>query len=394
MLIRVQIPSERRLSEGDQSRIIYLINSLGDFFSHIRIEDERYIICDIDDACPFCENEITLAITECISCLNDEKQIEIKKKILFNAQDRSVPYSGDIISELLEQGQIVSMGQGQFAYGQVFLSLMRYFDDQFNNFGAQCGANEVTFPSLIPVETLDRCDYFTSFPQFISFVHHLPENYSQVESFVKDIQKDSCSHIHFSESDSEYVLSPAVCYHLYQRLQDYQLETEGSCYRSVGKCYRYESVHLTDLERLWEFTMREIVFVGSDQYVEKGRERSLEWIKKFLTDIGLKCRIETADDPFFLGDARKKQIMQRVFNLKFEIIADLPYKGKGLAIGSVNRHNDFFGTRFHISQQNNRPACTGCTAFGIERFTYAFFSQYGLNPNNWPELVKKSVILS
>lgn len=31
---------------------------------------------------------------------------------------------------------------------------------------------------------------------------------------------------------------------------------------------------------------------------------------------------------------------------------------------------------------------TGCVGFGLERWVIAFVSQYGVDPNNWPQKVK------
>jgi hypothetical protein len=78
--------------------------------------------------------------------------------------------------------------------------------------------------------------------------------------------------------------------------------------------------------------------------------------------------------------------------LKFEVRADLPYApGKTLAVGSFNYHQDFFGRSLHIQQESAENAFTACVGFGMERLVWAFLSQYGLDPRNWPRKVREGV---
>ena len=60
---------------------------------------------------------------------------------------------------------------------------------------------------------------------------------------------------------------PLVCYHVYHRNQGITLPSEGSVYRVRGKCFRYEASNLRDMTRLWDFTMREVIFVGTEDFV-------------------------------------------------------------------------------------------------------------------------------
>jgi hypothetical protein len=55
-----------------------------------------------------------------------------------------------------------------------------------------------------------------------------------------------------------------------------------------------------------------------------------------------------------------------------------------LAIGSVNFHRNYFGEAFEISR-DGREAFSGCVAFGLERWIYAFLERFGMNESDWPD---------
>jgi seryl-tRNA synthetase len=113
---------------------------------------------------------------------------------------------------------------------------------------------------------------------------------------------------------------------------------------------------------------------------------------QFFERIGLAYRVESANDPFFIGEFRKQVAFQSAFQLKFEIRARLPYKDSTLAVGSYNYHQDFFGRHLAISLPDGSPAHTGCVAFGLERVAFAFLAQYGFDPANWPAEIKERLV--
>jgi len=90
---------------------------------------------------------------------------------------------------------------------------------------------------------------------------------------------------HFSKI--EVLNSPAVCYHWYFMLADQQLKEDHLVSTAVGNCFRYESSNLTSLERLWNFTMREIIFIGHGEYVLEQREIGRQRMTRVLEELGL-----------------------------------------------------------------------------------------------------------
>lgn len=322
--------------------------------------------------------------------------IQPKIQVLEDHLDRPVPYRADPNEALLQRGEISQEADGIFALGPLVTRLIDYFESIFLELAASFGAEPYRFPTLIPARYLERVGYFRAFPHSLTFATHLREDLDAIDHFA---QHAACEHGELntppgSFSGIQALLSPAVCYHLYFSLADRPLpktsgQAGGLVATAVGNCFRYESFNLRSLERLWNFTMREIIFVGSKNFVLENREIARQRMAAHLEQIGLAYRVESANDPFFIGEFRKQAAFQSAFQLKYEIRARLPFKDSTLAVGSYNYHQDFFGRNLNItlpgaSDPSRQPVHTGCVAFGLERMAYAFLAQFGLEPENWP----------
>jgi seryl-tRNA synthetase len=188
----------------------------------------------------------------------------------------------------------------------------------------------------------------------------------------------------------EACLSPAVCYHVYHLNQDRAIPASGLAYGVCGKCFRYESSNMSDLRRLWDFTMREVVFLGGREDLLERRQRSIEMMGRFLDEHRLAGEIRTASDPFFIApDALGKTYFQLSSETKYEISLMLPGDAR-LAVGSHNYHSDFFGRAFNATVEGAGPMHSVCIAFGLERWVYAFLVQHGDDPSHWPEPVREA----
>jgi seryl-tRNA synthetase len=320
--------------------------------------------------------------------------IQPKVVILEDHLDRSVPYQADPISELLARGEVHPEATGIYALGPLVTRLMDYFEGRFLELAGNFKANPHRFPTLIPASYLSRVNYFRAFPHSLTFVTHLREDLDVIDHFAAHADCDEHGQL-ITPPDSfaaiETLLSPAVCYHLYFSLADKPLPGGRVVATAVGNCFRYESTNLTSLERLWNFTMREVIFVGDKDFVLDNREASRGYMQTIFEEIGLAYRVESANDPFFIGEFRKQAAFQSAFQLKYEIQARLPFKDSTLAVGSYNYHQDFFGRNLNITLPDGSPAHTGCTAFGLERMAFAFLAQYGLDPQSWPIPVRSVI---
>ena len=315
-----------------------------------------------------------------------------RTKTLVDRRSTPTRYAADPVPELERRGEMQKVGLGQYALGPRLSKLAAYFEEEFTGIAGTLKADAYRFPTLIGVRALSRCDYFTSFPQSVSFVMHLSADVDVIEAFAATMGTESSavppSSAHFATG--EYVLSPAVCFHLYARLADRPLAAQPVIVTAVGKCFRYEAGNLGGLERLWDFSMREIIFVGSRDRVLSLRQQSMDLFVDFLDRLELKYWIETATDPFFIGDYSARSAFQSAMELKYEIRLDIPFKNSSIAAGSFNHHQNFFGKAFQIGQPGSDDwADTGCTAMGIERWVFGFLAQYGPEPAGWPPAVRQ-----
>lgn len=312
-------------------------------------------------------------------------------QVLEDHTDRAVPCAVDPMPELLGWGEASRESGGIFALGPLVARLMDYFESRFLELADFFGARPYRFPTLIPARYLEKVNYFSAFPHSLSFVTHLRTDLDAIDAFSEQAccEAEALDAPPGSFARFENLLSPAVCYHLYFTLAGKPLAVGSLAATAVGNCFRYEASNLASLERLWNFTMREIIFVGPKDYVLENREIARQRLRPVFEEIGLAYRVESANDPFFIGEFRKQAAFQSAFQLKFEIRARLPFKDKPgklatLAVGSYNYHQDFFGRTLEISLPDGSPAHTGCVAFGLERLAFAFLAQYGLDPSGWP----------
>jgi hypothetical protein len=316
-----------------------------------------------------------------------------KVQILEDHFDRPVPYSADPQAELIRRGEMIQEAAGLFSLGPLLTRLIAFFEGRFLALADSFEAAPYRFPTLIPARSLERVGYFRAFPHSLTFATHLREDLDAIDDFARHAVcgEQGLETPPESFAKIQTLLSPAVCYHLYFALADKPLPAEHIIATAVGNCFRYESVNLVSLERLWNFTMREVIFVGSKDFVLANRETGRQRMHLFFEEIGLAYRVESANDPFFIGEFKKQAAFQSAFQLKFEIRASLPYKHGALAVGSYNYHQDFFGRSLNITLPDGSPAHTGCIAFGLERIALAFLAQYGLDARQWPEAVRKAI---
>jgi hypothetical protein len=307
------------------------------------------------------------------------------------SRKRPATFQSDPHTLLEARGDLFQFGQGRFGFGPRLLELMEFFDRQFRHLAERFPAEPHQFPTLIGADVMERCKYLRSFPHSLSLVSHLREDLGAIQNFARTAHWDGSGLVCDSADLSEIkcLLSPAVCFNCYAWLQDSR-QPEPRTFTAIGKCFRYESGNLGGLERLWDFTMREIIFVGPQEYVLTKRQKAIDEAAKLLDEWELAYEIKSATDPFFI-DEYSIATFQMAFELKYEVHASLPYKGKTLAVGSFNFHQDLFGRSLNIRSASEAAANTGCVGFGLERLALAFLAQHGLDAKRWPAAVADNI---
>ncbi len=238
-------------------------------------------------------------------------------------------------------------------------------------------------PQGISFETLERAQYFESFPRWLTAASHLRDDEAVLERVAHATHPGNEAAKSLDVAST--ALPPAVCYHTYAALANTTIDAPVMM-TAEETCWRHEGSRLSALERGWAFSMREIVFLGSVVGAEAFRQKDIEEVRSFAESIGIRASVVLAADPFFAPTSRGKAILQQVKALKHELVVDCP-DGCSLAISSFNNHERFFGDAFGIRLNDGQPATTACVAFGIERWMLAILMTHGTDPANWPDLV-------
>ncbi|MGW0331571.1 hypothetical protein ACWD0J_06770 [Streptomyces sp. NPDC003011] len=316
----------------------------------------------------------------------------------------------DVFDELLAQGAAMEAGAGQIALGEPVLTLMDHLDARLKDVvSAEFGAREFRYPTLIPARALLRTGYVESFPQLLMFVSRLHGDVDSYRGFLDTVGRAGGGVGALSQGlrahggGFDHCLPPTMCFHTYHQYADRTLPASSMVVTSRGKSFRHESRYRRSLERLWDFTIREVVFLGPADFVLDCRSRLMERTYALTESLGLGGRCEVAGDPFFLGDgAAERSWSQRMLKLKYELrlplddaadAADSGGSGGGrdVAVGSFNFHEQHFAKAFEITDETDEPVFTGCAGFGLERLAYAFLCRHGVDPRGWPEDVRAAV---
>jgi seryl-tRNA synthetase len=243
----------------------------------------------------------------------------------------------------------VGCPDGRVSLRHTAAGLYRWFGAQFLQMATDAGAEEYRFGLAIARETLARADYFEAFPDGATSI--TPDGHGR-----------------------GYCLPPAVCYHVFDQFAGRRFDRPITV-TAESPCFREADRKAGGAGRLWEFTMREVVFVGASTWVAARREEWMSRIRDFAVSLGLVGSLEPATDPFFGVTGRGKRLLQQVKGLKYEL--RLAVGEDSLPVASFNLHETFFGQRFAMTLADGVDAHSGCVAFGLERWVLAFLEQRG-----------------
>ena len=303
-----------------------------------------------------------------------------------------VVFNENIFDDLIESGEVNEISEGIFVFQGQFLKLMNFFDGMVKGFAESIQGIEQLYPTRWPIELFKNINYFEEFPQNILLVSGAKKDRAALEFITSKYGKNN----DFNEIELGDFLEPAYtalgtstcdpCYYIHKNKK----HGNNEIYYALSKCFRNEKSATNQLDRLTEFSMREIIATGQKGYVKSQRETLLKFIESFASFTGLACSLEKASDPFFTNETPEKGALQNQIESKFELLVPLGHNRPDLAVGSVNWHSDFFGRSFEIRDSSNYYMSSCCLAFGLERLVFAFLTQHGLIKTGWPEEVQKA----
>lgn len=311
---------------------------------------------------------------------------EVSVKIIQDNSNEDPINTKPIYKDLLRNGDVVEISKGVYAYSNLFLKIFRYFDKKIEEYGKEKFESiiEYQFPVLHPIEKYKKGGYFENFPHYIMFETTLNNDINVLERFSREGMKDDKI---FDELKIPiHVLRHAACVPIYEILAGKQINS--NCPKSFlvsGKCFRNEGENVFELSRLNEFYMKEYVFVGTSEQCKQLIIQAKGLWDYWQKTLHIKSKIETANDSFFASNYKKLQYFQIIGDSKRELKWAIPTQDNYISCSSINMHRTHFSKPYTIKNEKNEFCCTACFAFGIERLTYAFLSQKGLNPSKWDE---------
>jgi len=287
----------------------------------------------------------------------------------------------DIVNALRARGELWDVAPGVTALRGDAAALLR---DLERAIATLCGletSDDWRVPPAIDFATLVRAEYFASFPHWLTVASHLRDEEDALRAVA---ERGEPAVLREASAAPKAALNPAVCYHIYAALAGTSID-QARIVTAQAECWRHEGARHATLERGWAFTMREVVCIGSDDDAHAFLERSTERVTDFARSLDLEPALAVATDPFFAPSARAKHVLQRLKELKHELLLPLG-ASKTIAASSFNLHETFFGEAFDIRLPDGKPATTACVAFGLERWLLAFLVRHGPDAAEWPSI--------
>lgn len=293
---------------------------------------------------------------------------------------------------LIEKSLLLPMpGTGIYGMGAKLEELIDALNIVIGNRGADLSAERVRFPPLLPFVSFLQTGFAASFPNLMGAVFAFSGGDREHRVLLEQIRQEEEWRQVLGPSD--LMLVSAACHPVFAMLGASVIR-EGRYVDVLGYCYRQEPSD--DPMRMRVFRQREFVCVGEPDAAVAHSELWIERGTRLLRDLGLEVSAEPANDPFFGRAGRILASGQRAGQRKTELVVEAegasPSTG-GLALASVNSHEDYFGRRFNIQLPDTRAAHSACVGFGLERIALSLLRSHGLDVATWPGPVRSLLCL-
>jgi len=308
--------------------------------------------------------------------------------ILFESDPNYSLFKGDVQRDLELSGDVKWIKPGMALLQGDVLSIKKQLERLFERISLnEYSAIEIENPGLWSMDMFRKTGYLNDFPHEALFVlgaHKSSQSLSMVSEHFEGNDLDVAIENFPLMAENVSLIGgcqPSVCTSCYFALGN-QAQSSNKLYTTYNRVFRNEGEE--SLARLLSYSVRDIMAVGSEDFVLLQRNRFLATCNEFMKILGLKFKIEASNDPFF-SKKLKKITFQNSGALKYEIQAYLPFSNSWLAVGSVNYHMTNFGDVFNIGLKEGGVASSCCVGIGFERLVFALFSQFGPNLNIWPK---------
>ncbi len=289
---------------------------------------------------------------------------------------------------LMHSGDVYTLSEGLVGLRGDVLRVFRFFEHTFAELARRFGADECQYPVMLPARVLEEVGYFAHFPQHVTWCSHFPEDLPLLEEVARVATEHGgqvAPSLIERLAPAQHALKPAVCLPCYGHHRDTVVPREQPVVVTMqNHVFRNEPAGYQALARLWDFHVRDVVFMGSHDQLQAHRQQVMDEVMGLCEALDLTARLELAHDPFFLDPSAHKMVYQRLGEVKFELMLAIPHRQTDVAVASFNLHRTFYSKVYHIRREGGELAETACMGFGLERWVYGFLSQKGMDPGGWP----------
>lgn len=223
------------------------------------------------------------------------------------------------------------------------------------------GFIEIEVDEILDKEILEKCDYFEKNPNFLQCVIPIKEKN------LNNVMQNKVVEIDNLDENKMNYLSPAACLTIYPMLMD-EKNIKNSCITCKSNVFRNEKTLEKGIRQLC-YSVREIVFVGTKDYVEGQINRVCERGLEIANKITPLAHVVYAVDNFYPSTLQTLlEKFQKANNSKRELI--VPINKKEIACASFNLHGNSFSKKYNFD--DNGKIVTGCVGFGFERIISAY----------------------
>lgn len=246
------------------------------------------------------------------------------------------------------------------------------------------------FPPVMNRASLEKQGYLQSFPNLVGAIACLEGSERQIlNSSAKDELGGSWTE---DLRPSDLVLSPAACYPVYPIAAERGVvPDQGYLFDVASDCFRHEPSK--SLDRFQSFRMREYVRIGTPDQIQEFRQPWILRAQDIADAIGLRHKVDVANDPFFGRAGVLMAASQLQQSLKFELLVPVVSEEKPTACMSFNYHREHFGEVWGLRNQAGEVLHTGCVAFGMDRLAVALFAAHGAEIKSWPQSAREALKL-
>ena len=304
------------------------------------------------------------------------------EQIIFSYNNANREYFSE--SDIYSSDLIRKIDDGLMRFNELGARLLSALDTCFDQIAQQVGCTVRKYPVLLPLESYQSTGYLIRSPQYATFCCDLEENISFLHHYTWE------SNIKEHLKKPRFALSPSACFHVYDEFKNSSF-ANNQAFTFTQAVFRNEGrFNWTEYGRLRDYTVRELVFIGSEAYVRECLGMVMDEIKALIEDLNISSTIVTSSDHFVLPEVQLLKRLQIAEKSKYEVRVKTA-TSSDIACASINYHGTAFSRPFNISVDNCNPTVSGCVGFGLERWCLAFLRQHGINVTKWPSIITSKI---